>query len=323
MEYNNPIATEIQEDEIDLRELARTIGKHKKKLIAFTLVVTILSMVWTLSKPNIYHSQAVLVPQGGSGTPSMGGLGALAGLAGVDIGGSNEMSPDQGYQLYLDDYSWMRKFLLDTKLFDKITAEDADKNYRFALGIDTLYRLKKGSKEEDIKTPEDTEKELFATYQKVKTQLTIASDKKTSAITLGYSDPDAALAKSVVDAFLIYASTSLRTNELSDMEKKIAYYDKELAQTNDLALKTQLSQLMSALIQKKVLAQSSDYYNVKVVTQPSIAYERDKEGPKRGLIVAVSFVTSFILGIFGIFLLEFIRTKKEDENETIQRGIKL
>ena len=94
------------------------------------------------------------------------------------------------------------------------------------------------------------------------------------------------------------------------MEKKIAYYDQELQKTNDLALKTQLSQMMSALIQKKVLAQSSEYYNVKIITAPSVAYVQDKVGPKRGLIVVVSFVTSIIMGIFGIFLLEFLREKE-------------
>jgi uncharacterized protein involved in exopolysaccharide biosynthesis len=97
------------------------------------------------------------------------------------------------------------------------------------------------------------------------------------------------------------------------MNKKIDYYANELRLSEDLALKTQLSQLMSALIQKRVLAQSSDLYNVKVMVAPSVAYERDKEGPKRGLIVAVSMITSLILGIFGIFALEFIRKPKEDE----------
>lgn len=302
----------IQEDEIDLRELARTIGKHKFKLIGFTLVVTTMSVLWTLSKPNIYHSQAVLVPQVESKS-SMGGLGALAGLAGVDIGGG-EMLPDSAYQLYLDDYQWMRNFLLQSKLFERMNAEDADKNYRFALGIDTLYRLKNGSGKEssEAMSPDEKEKKLFATYQAIKTKLSISSDKKTSVITLGCSDSDAVLAKDTVSLFLKYASNSLRTNELIDMEKKIAYYDQELQKTNDLSLKTQLSQLMSALIQKKVLAQSSEFYNVKMVTAPSTAYERDKEGPKRGLIVAVSFITSLIIGIFGIFLIEFIRSKKED-----------
>jgi uncharacterized protein involved in exopolysaccharide biosynthesis len=71
---------------------------------------------------------------------------------------------------------------------------------------------------------------------------------------------------------------------------------------------------MSALIQKRVLAQASELYNVKLINKPSVAYVGDKEGPKRGLIVSVSFVTSLILGIFGIFFWEFIRTEKEDNS---------
>lgn len=302
----------IQEDEIDLRELARTIGKYKLKLIGFAVAVTAMSVLWTLSKPNIYHSQAVLVPQLESKS-SMGGLGALAGLAGVEIG-EGIMMPDSAYQLYLDDYQWMRNFLLKSKLYERLNAEDADKNYRFALGIDTLYRLKKGFAKEDSEAmnSDEKEKKVFETYEAIKSKLSISSDKKTSVITLGFSDSDPVLAKDTVSLFLKYASNSLRTNELSDMEKKIAYYDQELQKTNDLSLKTQLSQLMSSLIQKKVLAQSSEYYNVKMVTAPSVAYERDKEGPKRGLIVVVSMITSLIIGIFGIFFIEFIRNKKDE-----------
>lgn len=314
MEHSQMIPPAVQEDEIDLRELARTVGKHKKKLIAFTLAATVLSVVWGLSKPNIYHSQAVLVPQEQSKSSALGGLGALAGIAGVDIGGG-EMLPDQAYQLYLNDYSWMREFLLRSKLFERINALDADKNYRFALGYEGVYKAVKRTPKVTLETAEDAEKEkmLFDTYIKLKSKLSVSSDKKNSAITVGCSDSDALLAKDIVTLFVKHASDSLRTNELSDMEKKINYYDQELQRTSDLALKTQLSSLMSALIQKKVLAQSSEYYNVKMVTSPSVAYERDKEGPKRGLIVAVSFVTSLILSIFGIFVLEFIRTKKEEE----------
>jgi uncharacterized protein involved in exopolysaccharide biosynthesis len=246
----------------------------------------------------------------------MGGLSALAGIAGVDLGGA-EMMPDQAYQLYLDDYSWMRKFLLTSKLFERMNAQDSDKNFKFALGFSGIYKSIKSSPDVTLEnaTSEEKEKMLFETYQVVQKKLAISSDKKTSAITLSYSDPDAVLAQEIVSTFLKYASLALRNNELSDMEKKIGYYDQELQKSNDLALKTQLSQMMSALIQKKVLAQSSDFYNVKMVTSPSAAYERDKEGPKRGLIVVVSFVTSLILGIFGIFLLEFIRNKPKEEEK--------
>ncbi|MBD3799589.1 Wzz/FepE/Etk N-terminal domain-containing protein [Sulfuricurvum sp.] len=307
----------INDDEIDLRELAQTILRHKGKLTLFVIIITLLSVVWSLSKPNIYHSQVVLVPQEKSKSlGALGGLGALAGVAGVDIG-DGEMQPDQAFTLYADDYSWMRKFLVETKLFEKLNSATADQNYRFAAGYDGFYRMFSFSSDArlDNATPIEREKILFETYQRLRANLVIESDKKTSVITIGYSDPDPVLAKEVVEQFLTYASRSLREYELRDMDKKIAYYSDELHKSDDLSLKTQLSQLMSAVIQKKVLAQSSDLYNVKIVVQPSVAYERDKEGPKRGLIVVVSMVTSLIVGIFAIFMIEFIRTPNREENQ--------
>jgi uncharacterized protein involved in exopolysaccharide biosynthesis len=305
--------TRIEEDEIDLRELARTIGRHKKKLIAFTVAVTLVSVLWSLSKPNIYASSAILVPQEQSKSSSLGGLGALAGIAGVDLGGG-EMSADQGYQLFLNDYVWVRKFLIETKLIETMNAPKRDENYRFARDIRAIYELGRNDEHTPIETMDEAQREklLFDTYQRLKSGLVISKDKQTSTITLSYSDPDAVLAKEIVEKFLVYASASLRQSDLADMEKKIAYYNQELSKTNDLSLKTQLSQLMSALIQKKVLAQSSEYYNVKLITSPSVAYAEDKVGPKRGLIVMVSFVTSLIVGIFGIFFLEFLRNKPEE-----------
>lgn len=301
----------IQEDEIDLRELGRTIAKHKKKLFAFVFVATAVTVVFTLSKPNIYTSQTILVPQEQSQGASLGGLGALAGMAGVDLGGGS-LSADQAYQLYANDYKWMRKFLLKTKLFNAINAKDFDKNYHFALGYDGIYKLLKA--DGNTSKEKDEEERLFETYKKVKETLAISSDKKTSAITISYNDPDPVLAQRIVNDFLSYASSSLKESDFADIDKKLSYFQDELQKTNDLSLKTQLSQMMSGLIQKKVLAQASEYYNVKIITPPSIAYEKDKVGPKRGLIVVVAAVTSLILGIFGIFFLEFIR-KEENLNE--------
>lgn len=303
----------MHEDEIDLRELAKTVGKHKGKLTIFVTCAAVLSVLWGLSKPNIYRSQAVMIPQEQSKSASLGGLGALAGMAGVDLGGG-EMSADQAYQLYADDYQWMREFLLSSGLFERLISPDADKQYRFALGYEGIYRLFKGSNEEDFKTLSKAEQEkiLFETYLAFKGKLSVSSDKKTSAITVSFSDSDPVLARDAVRLFLQYASESLRKNELSDIDKKIRYYEEELQKNSDLALKTQLSQLMSGLIQKKVLAHASELYNVKVITAPSVAYERDKEGPKRGLIVVVSVVSAFIVGIFGIFILEFIRKQDDD-----------
>jgi uncharacterized protein involved in exopolysaccharide biosynthesis len=44
-----------------------------------------------------------------------------------------------------------------------------------------------------------------------------------------------------------------------------------------------------------------------VIVDPYVPDIKDKVGPKRSLIVVVAFITSFILAIFLVFLIEFIR----------------
>ena len=73
--------------------------------------------------------------------------------------------------------------------------------------------------------------------------------------------------------------------------------------------------MISSLIQKKVLAQSNRYYNVQPVVMPSVANIMDKTKPKRGLILIVALITSMILGIFGVFFIEFLKNSN-DENAT-------
>ena len=56
-ENNNQI---IQEDEIDLRELFITIWNKKIFIMAFTSIVTILSIIYAYSKTPIYEVKSVI-----------------------------------------------------------------------------------------------------------------------------------------------------------------------------------------------------------------------------------------------------------------------
>jgi len=307
--HQQPVQNCYEEDEIDLKELFQTIWKYRYKLVLFTTIVTTLAIIYTMSKPNTYTSSAKLIPQEKqSGVP--GGLGALASLAGISVGGGGGgLSAENAFSALANDYKFMREFLIKNGFLQRIKADDFDKNYIFAFGYDGIYRLFHSKNSDSKKSnPED---ELFNTFKQFSKQLTISSDKKSSMITVSFESPDRFLARDVVVAFLKDASQTLKENDLSDIKKKISYYKEELAKTTDASLKKQLSDLISALIQKEVLAKSSKYYNVKLFTTPEVPYIKDKTGPKRGLVVVVSFVTSIILGIFGIFFIEFLRSEEK------------
>jgi len=305
---NNTI---IEEDEIDLRELFSTIYNNKFKIILFSFIVTSLTIIYTMSIPNSYKSEVILAPQEQSKGSSLGGLGALAGMAGISLGGGSSMDAYSSLSTIIKNNTFNKMLIEKYDLINKLSKENIDKNLVFAMNNRTIYDfLNKSKKDEEKINKED---KIFETIKTLKSIISFNKDKKTGAITLSVVHQDRFLAKELLEIYLKESTTQLEKLDMLDIDKKLKYYKEELSNTQDIELKTQLSQLVSSLMQKKVLSKASEYYNVRKITQPEVAYIKDKTKPKRGLIVVVAFITSIILGIFMVFFLEFIKGTKEEK----------
>ena len=303
---------EILEDEIDLRELFNTINKNRVKIFILTLVVTSLAVIYALSIPNSYKSQTILVPQT-EAKPSLGGLSTLAGMAGVDLGGSGQIDAATSFETILKDYSFEQYMIEKYNLIDKFTLKQ--ENLVFALSFDGFYNMFHFESSEDSVNEDSVniEEKTYSTYQKILTTLSISTDKKSGLITLSAESIDRFLSKELVEIYLVELTSHLRKIEMQNVEKQIKFYKNEFNNIVDISIKTQLGNLAAGLLQKKVLAEANEYYNVKQLTKPQVAYIRDKTKPKRSLIVIVAFITSIILGIFAVFFLEFIISEDIDK----------
>lgn len=303
----------IEEDEIDLKELFYTIWKHKIKIVLFSFVVTSFTLVFVLSKPNLYSSKVILSPQEQSKGPSLGGLSSLAGLAGIDLGGGSGMNAITSLHIIFNDYNFNKNVIEKYKLYDQIIDPKREENLVFALGYKGAYELLNNKKDKGSEKDKeiDYENMVFETYRDINRMINISSDKKTSLITISVEHTDRFFAKYLLEIYLKESIDYIRKSDMIDLEKKLNYYNNELQNTQDIELKSQLSQLMSGLLQKKVLSKASELYIVKKVTEPRVSNIQEKLKPKRGLTLIVSFVTSIIIGIFGVFLLEFIRKDKK------------
>lgn len=77
----------IQDDEIDLLELARVIWFKRGYILKVTSIFVVLGLVIAFTSKVEYEASCKLMPEsqeGGKG--NLGGLGGLAGLAGIDLG---------------------------------------------------------------------------------------------------------------------------------------------------------------------------------------------------------------------------------------------
>lgn len=293
---------EVYEDEIDLKELLNTVLKHKFKIILFSFFVTLLTLIYVLSIPNSYKSYVVLSPQSSSSKVS-GGLSSLASLAGVNLGGGDSKDPSIMLSTTLDDYNFNKYVIKKYNLLDIL---DKKENLVFAFGIDSIYNF--------LNTGQNKKMQMHSAISKLKTVLSISSDKKTGMINLNAELNDRFLAKKLVDIYLIEMIYKIRQFDMKEIENQIKYYKKELSLSYDVSLKEQLSKSLSALYQKKVFSQANEYYLVSKVIDSRVAHIKEKTKPKRALILVVSFVSSLILGIFLVFFLEFIKNSKNEEN---------
>lgn len=303
-----PLHVSHDEDEIDLRELFQTIKKYIKQIGIFVIATTSITLLYVLSLPNTYTSATILAPQS-----SLGGLSALAGMAGIDIGGGSEVGTYDYLNTILYDYlnTILKDYNFNIALIEKYNLDKKidgnSQNFVFALGFRGVYNLFKSETKEE-KNKEDV---LFETYKKLNETISFTTDKKSGVMTLSAQSPDRFLAKELVDMYLAEMTAYLRALDMQDTEQKIAFYREEMSKKDDVELKKSLATLVSSLIQKSVLSKSSEYYLVKPITKAEVLHVKDKTKPKRALILVVSMVTSFILAIFGVFFLEFIRNSKK------------
>lgn len=294
----------IQEDEIDLRELFSTIWKHKIKIALFSFLVVCATLIYALSIPNSYKSSVVLSPQGDDSKSSLGGLGSLAGLAGISLGGGTSKDPMTMMQTVLKDYEFNAYMIKKYNLIEKLSNPS---NLVFAMGIDSFYSHPK------IDENASLEDKIFNTNKTISSILSISSDKNSGLITFSAEYIDRFLTKELVDIYLKEIIEKIKIQDMKEIEKQITYYQKELSSTYDVSLKEQLSKSISSLMQKRVFSQANDYYFVSKLVDSRVAYIKEKTKPKRALILVVSFVTSIILGIFMVFFYEFIKGNKKDE----------
>lgn len=304
----------IEEDEIDLRELLRTILDGKYIIAIVTFVVVSLTFIYALKLPNVYQSQTVLIPTEDKSSGGLGGLGGLAAMAGISVGGGGSMTPDVAFNSLLNNYDFMKNFVIDNKVVDYYSSQEYDKNFVFALGFRGVYDLF-NPKSENIEKVYD-ESDIYAVVNRVKSSFSIASDKKTALITVSYSDSDRSYPPVIINAFLNDASKYLVDNNLKNVDSRLRYFEEELLRVDGFELRKSLSGIISSILEEKIMMKSKQYYQCDVLTLPTESYIKAKTKPKRALILVVSFVTSIILGIFLVFFLQFIKKSDDEKIET-------
>jgi len=108
----------------------------------------------------------------------------------------------------------------------------------------------------------------------------------------------------LVDIFLKELTEHLKKIDMRDLETKIHFYEKELEENDNIELQTKISDILSNLIQKRVLLNANKLYVVKELVKSQVPSTFEHVAPKRGLIVIMAFLGTIFISLFFAVLID-------------------
>ena len=304
-------STQNQDDEIDLAELWRAIWAGKFTIIIISLIFAVASVLFALSKPNIYKASAILAPASSEG--GAGGLGALAGqfgglasMAGINLGGGGGADKTALALEIIKSRSFIEKFITKHDLLVPLMASK-----KWDMSSDTLVLnedmydvINKKWLRETI-APKTPEPSSWEAYQAFSTLVTASQDKASSMINIEIEFYSPALAKQWLTWLIQDINEYMREQDQIEAKASIDYLSKQLASIKVSTMETVFYQLIEEQTKNMMLTMVKKEYVLKTIDPAQVPDTKDK--PKRALIVVLGTMLGGILSVLIVLIRFFSR----------------
>ena len=195
--------THEESDEISLIDLISTIWRQKWLVIIITGAAAVLSVLYSLSKPNIYTATSTLLPISGS-TSALSQYAGLAAMAGVSLPGASSADPTVKIQAILNSRELATKVINELDLIPKLIKEP-----------------------EKLKTISPLSAAL-QTFQK--NVFSVSVDTKTSVIKVSAKTKDPELSARIVNTAIDLLQQDLANRVLTASGKNIVVLEQQAAE---------------------------------------------------------------------------------------------
>ncbi|RZQ38841.1 LPS O-antigen length regulator [Vibrio vulnificus] len=305
-----PSPPQSTDDEIDLRELFNALWKGKWIIIVTTFVFAVGSVLYALSLPNIYKSDALLAPaesSNGGGLSKMAGqLGGLAALAGVNLGGGETSQTDLAVQV-MKSRQFVEAFINKHDLLVPLmAAKDWDLANNKLLLDEELYNPNTG---EWLREPNGmrgaipTAQEAFEVFSKE--VLDVSQDKDSGLYTISVKNYSPYVAQQWVNWLIEDINKVMRERTIAETSQNLAYLNTQLQKTAVADMQSTFYKLIEEQTKSLMLAEVQDEFVFKII-DPSVLPEI-KSSPKRTMICLLGTVLGFVLGMVVVLLKLFFR----------------
>ena len=283
------------DDEIDLRELFNVIWEGKKLIILITSVVAICSILFSLTLPNYYSSESVLIARDSTNSSSFSQYSGLASLAGISLPSSGATPVSEVMEIIRS-----REFVKHLITFENVLPSImAAKSYDAAskeLYFDPeIYDAKTKTWTREPSKNKGTKPSYLQAHKAYLAMLSISQDKKTGLISIKIEHISPIFAKDFLALVIKQANTLNREIDIDSSSKALSYLKIELSQTSLVEIKKSINQLIEAQLETQMMANIHDEYSLISLEPPFIPEEKSRPG--RTIIVILATMLGGMLSV--------------------------
>ncbi len=293
--------TDDLDDYIDLEDFLGVLYRGKWIIASIFVIFSIISVIFSLSLPNIYQSKALLVPVETNERVSspLSSYGSLASIAGINfLPQLNEGNALKALEK-ANSLSFFEKNILQNIFLPNLMAVDYwDASTNRIIFDDEIYDASSNKWVRDFSYPQTlipSAQESFRSFRN--NHLTINLDDDTGFITIGISHQSPYIAKAWTELFVSEINDFYKLKDKTEAEKAVDYLNTEISKANFTEIKEVVAGLLQQEKQKLTLIAAKEFYVFEYIDPPAVMEKKSK--PNRLMICILG---AFLGGILGTLL---------------------
>ena len=301
------------DDEIDLRELFHVLWDKIFYIGAITSIFSLISIIFALMLPNIYQSQATVMPT--ESKTGMGGMlgqySGMASLAGISLPSESGSKAQEAIARIQSFEFFSNSFLPHIKLENLMAVKKWNQASNTLTYDASAFNSESGQWVRKVKPPTSTIPSSQEAYKKYKEIMSVSEDKKKSFVTLSVEHESPVIAQQWVEIMMDQIDQVMRDQDRQTALQSIAYLNSLAPTVNYEEIKQAFSSLQQEQMKRLMMVEANKNYIFNVLDSPIVP--EVKFEPKRSLIVILSTMLGMILSVLGVLV--FYYTGKSSQHD--------
>ena len=296
---------ENYDDEIYLSDLFKVLLNKKFLIAGITLIFTLVSILYALMLPNIYKSEAIMMPvETNSGMSAMlGQYSGMASLAGISLDSKTTPKSKEAIARIQSLEFFSNHILPFIALEDLLAVEKWDPISNTVIYDKAIFNSGLNEWVQKTNPSKPTSQKAYETYKEI---ISITENKSTSFISLSVVHKSPFIAQKWVELVINQIDKSMRERDKQDAIKAIEYLNSIVSTVNYEELKNALSSLQEEQMKQLMMVEANENYIFKVLDSP-VAPERKFE-PRRSVIVVLGTFLGIIFGMLFALIMFYKNT---------------